>query len=63
MMDSSYSDALLLKGIVELDEKYVGGKPTKLPGVRHKRRKRHQQEMSAYCRTAPRPGSGGTYWI
>jgi transposase-like protein len=39
MMDSSCSDALLLKGIVELDETYVGGKPAKVPGVRHKRGK------------------------
>ena len=39
MMDSSYSDALLLRGIVELDEKYVGGKPARVPGVRHKRGK------------------------
>ena len=39
MMDSSCSDALLLKGIVELDETYVGGKPARVPGVRHKRGK------------------------
>jgi len=39
MMDSSYSDALLLKGSIELDEKYVGGKPAKFLGVRHKRGK------------------------
>ena len=39
MMDSSYSDASLLKGIVELDEAYVGGKPAHVPGVRHKRGK------------------------
>lgn len=39
MMDSSYSDASLLKGIVELDETYVGGKPAKVLGVRHKRGK------------------------
>lgn len=39
MMDSSYSDTSLLKGIVELDEAYVGGKPAHVPGVRHKRGK------------------------
>ena len=37
MMDSSHSDALLLKGVVELDETYVGGKPPFIPGVQHKR--------------------------
>jgi transposase-like protein len=39
MMDSSHSDTALLNGIIELDEKYVGGKPTKKPGVEHKRGK------------------------
>jgi hypothetical protein len=39
MMDSSHSDAPLLKGVVELDETYVGGKPPFIPGVQHKRGK------------------------
>lgn len=39
MMDSSHSDAPLLRGIVELDEKYVGGKPAVVPGIQHKRGK------------------------
>ena len=38
-MDSSHSDAPLLKGVVELDETYVGGKPPIEPGVQHKRGK------------------------
>jgi hypothetical protein len=38
-MDSSHSDTALLNGIIELDEKYVGGKPTKKPCVEHKRGK------------------------
>jgi hypothetical protein len=38
-MDPDRSDAGLLKGIVELDEKYVGGKPQRKPGIVHKRSK------------------------
>jgi transposase-like protein len=37
MMDPQRSDAGLLKGIVELDEKYVGGTPEPITGVAHKR--------------------------
>ena len=37
MMDSSYSDTSLLKGILELGETFVGGKTAHVPGVRHKR--------------------------
>jgi hypothetical protein len=32
-----HSDAPLLKGVVEMDETYVGGKPPIMPGVKHKR--------------------------
>jgi len=39
MMNSSRSDISILKGIIELDEKYVGGKPAKVQGVQHKRGK------------------------
>jgi transposase-like protein len=39
MMDSSNSDAPLLQGIVELDEKYLGGKPPIVEGVVNKRGK------------------------
>jgi transposase-like protein len=39
MMDSAHSDAPLLKGVVELDETYVGGNPAMVPGVKHKRGK------------------------
>jgi len=39
MMDPSRSDAGLLQGVVELDEKYVGGIPQPKPGVVHKRGK------------------------
>lgn len=34
-----HADAPLLKGVVELDETYVGGKPPVTPGVQHKRGK------------------------
>ena len=37
MMQSSADTAPLLSGIVELDEKYLGGKPRYEPGVHHKR--------------------------
>ncbi len=37
MMQSSADTAPLLSGIVELDEKYLGGKPRCEPGVHHKR--------------------------
>jgi len=37
MMDPTRSDAGLLQGVVELDEKYVGGIPQPKPGVVHKR--------------------------
>lgn len=39
MMDPASSDAGLLQGVVELDEKYVGGAPTPKNGVVHKRGK------------------------
>jgi hypothetical protein len=39
MMDSSNSDEPLLKDIVELDEKYLGGKPPIVEGVVNKRGK------------------------
>jgi transposase-like protein len=39
MMDPNRSDALMLQGVVELDEKYVGGDARPLPGVVHKRGK------------------------
>jgi transposase-like protein len=39
MMEPSRSDAGLLQGVVELDEKYVGGIPQPKPGVVHKRGK------------------------
>jgi hypothetical protein len=39
MMDPNRSDAQMLQGIVELDEKYVGGTPQRKPGVVHKRGK------------------------
>lgn len=39
MMDPKRSDAGLLKGVVELDEKYVGGVPQPKPGVVYKRGK------------------------
>jgi transposase-like protein len=39
MMDPNRSDAGMLQGIVELDEKYVGGTPQSKPGVVHKRGK------------------------
>jgi len=39
MMDPNRSDAGMLQGIVELDEKYVGGTPQRKPGVVHKRGK------------------------
>ena len=38
-MDPNRSDAGMLQGIVELDEKYVGGTPQRKPGVVHKRGK------------------------
>jgi len=39
MMDLKHSDAKLLQGFVELDEKYVGGDPQPKQGVVHKRGK------------------------
>lgn len=39
MMDMSHEKAPALKGIVEVDEKYLGGKPRKEKGVVHKRGK------------------------
>lgn len=39
MMDSSHSDTALLNGVIELDETYIGGKPAKIDGVKHKRGK------------------------
>lgn len=39
MMDPASSDAKLLHGVVELDEKYVGGAPRPQEGVVHKRGK------------------------
>jgi transposase-like protein len=39
MMDPKRSDAKFLQGIVELDEKYIGGSPEPAPGVVHKRGK------------------------
>ncbi len=39
MMDPNRSDAGMLQGVVELDEKYVGGTPQPKPGVVHKRGK------------------------
>ena len=39
MMDPKRSDAGLLQGVVELDEKYIGGVPQPKPGVVHKRGK------------------------
>lgn len=39
MMDPNCSDAGLLQGVVELDEKYVGGVPQPKPGVVNKRGK------------------------
>ena len=39
MMDSTHSDTLLLQGVVELDEKYFGGDPVRLPDVINKRGK------------------------
>ena len=37
MMEPDPQNTPLLDGIVELDEKYIGGKPRHRPGVRHKR--------------------------
>ena len=37
MMDPGSERIPLLDGIVELDEKYIGGKPRYRPGVKHKR--------------------------
>jgi len=37
MMDTGSENTPLFGGIVELDEKYIGGKPRYQPGVRHKR--------------------------
>jgi hypothetical protein len=37
MMDTGSDRIPFLSGIVELDEKYIGGKPRYRPGVRHKR--------------------------
>jgi hypothetical protein len=37
MMAPNRSDAGMLQGIVELDEKYVGGTPQPKPGAVHKR--------------------------
>jgi hypothetical protein len=37
MMDTGSEDTPLLDGIVELDEKYFGGKPRYQSGVKHKR--------------------------
>lgn len=37
MMDGSSANASLLNGIVELDEKYIGGKPRYKSGIQHKR--------------------------
>jgi hypothetical protein len=39
MMDPADEIVAALSGIVELDEKYVGGKPRYEPGVKHKRGK------------------------
>lgn len=39
MMDSSQSELPLLKGVIELDEAYVGGNPPYVPGVPKKRGK------------------------
>lgn len=39
MMDHRRSDARMLQGVVELDEKFVGGAPQPKPGVAHKRGK------------------------
>jgi hypothetical protein len=39
MMAPNRSDAGMLQGIVELDEKYVGGTPQPKPGAVHKRGK------------------------
>ena len=39
MMDPKRSDAKFLQGVVELDEKYIGGTPQPQPGVVHKRGK------------------------
>jgi hypothetical protein len=39
MMDPGADNAPLLKGIVELDEKYFGGKPRHEKGVHHRRGK------------------------
>jgi len=39
LMDSSHSDAPILKGIVELDEKYAAVTPPLVQGVLNKRRK------------------------
>jgi len=39
MMDPIHEDQPVLKGIVELDEKYFGGKPRYEKGVKHKRGK------------------------
>ena len=37
MMDQGSHTAALLNGVVEVDEKYLGGKPRFTPGVKHKR--------------------------
>jgi transposase-like protein len=39
MMAPDSDHQAIFNGIVELDEKYIGGKPRYLPGVRHKRGK------------------------
>jgi len=39
MMDPSSDNAPLLKGVVELDEKYFGGQPRYKNGIQHRRGK------------------------
>ena len=58
MMDPTHSDSGLLKGVVELDETYVGGKPVPKAGVVHKRGKKAPQnsECSSLSSDVARSG-------
>jgi len=40
-MDSRANNSSLLKGVVELDEKYFGGRPRDENGVQHNRAAKH----------------------
>ena len=59
MMEPTTEHTQPLSGVVELDEKYFGGKPRHKVGVRFKTRERFQQTMRVCRRTTKRTGSLG----